>query len=88
MFLTLLPKRRDGHNEKTEHRISLSGHYNFSMGEPLLLPIHCFTGTLLYESGYRNQEIMDLKIKNFVTTGADAELYIVGRWQKSNIILT
>lgn len=40
---------------------------------------------LLYDSGCRNQEILDLKIKDFVITGAGAELHIVGKGRKYRV---
>ncbi len=40
---------------------------------------------LLYDSGCRNQEILDLRIKDFVITGASAELHIVGKGRKYRV---
>lgn len=40
---------------------------------------------LLYDSGCRNQEILDLKIKDFVITGAGAKLHIVGKGRKYRV---
>lgn len=40
---------------------------------------------LLYDSGCRNQEILDLKIKDFVITGSGAELHIVGKGRKYRV---
>lgn len=40
---------------------------------------------LLYDSGCRNQEILDLKIKDFVITGTGAELHIVGKGQRHRV---
>lgn len=40
---------------------------------------------LLYDSGCRNQEILDLKIKDFVITGFGAELHIVGKGRKYRV---
>jgi site-specific recombinase XerD len=40
---------------------------------------------LLYDSGCRNQEILDLKLKDFVITGACAELHIVGKGRKYRV---
>jgi len=40
---------------------------------------------LLYDSGCRNQEILDLRIKDFVVTGFGAELHIVGKGRKYRV---
>ena len=40
---------------------------------------------LLYDSGCRNQEILDLKVKDFVITGSGAELHIVGKGRKYRV---
>lgn len=40
---------------------------------------------LLYDSGCRNQEMLDLKLKDFVNTGTAAELHILGKGNKSRV---
>lgn len=40
---------------------------------------------LLYDSGCRNQEILDLKLKDFVITGNAAELHILGKGKKYRV---
>lgn len=40
---------------------------------------------LLYDSGCRNQEMLDLKLKDFVNTGNTAELHILGKGKKYRV---
>lgn len=40
---------------------------------------------LLYDSGCRNQEILNLKLKDFVITGTCAELHLVGKGRKYRV---
>lgn len=40
---------------------------------------------LLYDSGCRNQEMLDLKLKDFVNTGSTAELHILGKGKKYRV---